>query len=129
MRAMLALLTWSLLVGGAIALLGCLSGAIGSAAIENLLVLFGIYFVTGYVVLMVFAVPIYTWCSRYGRAGWTSVILIGAAPGLAILLIRVSWFGLLLLLSGLVVAVATHLMVVKDIAAQSNIALDRAREG
>ena len=129
MRALLALVLWSLLICAVLALLGYLSGGIGSADIENLLVVFGASLVAGYVLLLAFAVPVYTWFSRSGRVGWTSVLLIGIAPGLALLMVSVSWLGLFLLVSGLVVAIATHLMVVKGFAARSNNSLERTREG
>src|SRR5688572_27797805 len=111
MRAMLALVLWSVLICAVLALLGHLSGGIGSGEIDNLLVVFGASLIAGYVLLLAFAVPVYTWCSRSGRVGWTSVLLIGTAPGLALLMLWVSWLGFFFLVSGLVVASATHLMV------------------
>jgi hypothetical protein len=128
MRAMLALILWSLLICAAIGLLGHLSGSLGASGLDNLLVVFGASFIVGYLVLMIFAVPIYTWCSRFGRVWWPYVVLIGAAPGLAVLLIRVSWLGFLLIVSGVVVATVTHLMVARDFAAGSNTSLGRTHE-
>jgi hypothetical protein len=129
MRAMLALVSWSFLLCAALAGLGYLSGSIGPLEIDNLLVLFGVSLIAGYVVLMVFTVPIYTWCLRSGRAWWTSVVCIGAVPGATFLMVWVSLLGLLVLASGLVVTIATHLMVVKDFAAGSNASFQRGHAG
>ena len=121
MRALLVLALWSLLLCAALALASLASGPLGATELKALAALFGTSFVTGYLLLMAFGIPLYLWCARSARVVWPYVLLIGVTPGLVVLFIRTSLLGLLMLVSGGVVAMATHWWVMRDLAAQTRL--------
>jgi hypothetical protein len=130
MRAMLALIAWSLLLATVFTLGGHLTGRFSPAIRDTAWLILGVSLVVGYLFLLAFAVPIYTLISRRGRVGPLHVFAIAVVPGaVAYAFLDIFSVGLLFV-SGLFVLFTMHLLLLKDWSqgAGPNKSAERTRE-
>jgi hypothetical protein len=129
MRAMLALLAWSVIITVAFALVALFSGNFTPVFRSATWFTFCVSFLVGSFILVAYGVPLYSCLSRRGRVEWSHILLLGAIPGVLSLALLGAYLGALIIVSGLIVSVTTHLLCTGDNLAEagSNKSLERTR--